>query len=352
MLISRGIVGLILCAGVAWGQLEYNGTTSYVYAPDSDIFTLGSNFAVSTWIKTTDTQCGLLSHFNASSPYAGWELALGASVANGKVNFWDGGAFNLFASGPSVADGIWHHIVVVFAVPNGSLYIDGKHIETEGVSTVGNASAPLYMGRDSNTTPARRFTGEMITSMIFPHALTAQDVANLYRDSGHWPVDLDTVVDYSGNGNDAVNTGADIIPLDVGYVAKFDSANDVIECGSDTTLKPASLTYSCWAKFDSLTDAVGNLQGLMDSSGAADNKGVILFLYESTGKVALNVFDGAWQEALANSATTTGIWNHYCATYDAVSKAVILYVDGIKQTITDTANSIVYDAASNLTIGQ
>jgi len=155
------------------------------------------------------------------------------------------------------------------------------------------------------------------------------------------------VFDLSGNGNEGIIVaGAPWIPAKFGSGLSFiDASNQYVNMGTKSTLQPQIVTVVCWFKIDD--DPSGSFSGLV-ATGAANN-GYMLVHVKTGGKIRFYVRDATWQYAESNSAVTKGIWYNAIGTYDGTN--VLLYINEVLQTTTDTATSINY-GASITTLGR
>jgi len=152
--------------------------TQWAYIPDSDDFTLGTNFTILARIKTTNTTGATVSHYDPSATN-GFDLDMGSNFANdGKIDFHDGTAWRLNSIGEAVNDGEWQDITVVGAGTTLSLYTNGLLVGTDTLASVANDAAPLIIGgaNDSDFTPQRPFLGNMEYIHIYKKAFTSNEV--------------------------------------------------------------------------------------------------------------------------------------------------------------------------------
>jgi hypothetical protein len=148
------------------GSLSFDGSNDYVNAP----LTKSISCTFSFWARTT-TLAGLPMLFNAGPNGSGPDLFFYTGTIS--WNTWDG-ANNSFASTPAdVADGNYHHYVVVndFA-SNAKLYYDGVLL---GTATYKDASTNTNLTIGGNTS-SYMWNGNIASTKTYNRALTASAV--------------------------------------------------------------------------------------------------------------------------------------------------------------------------------
>lgn len=145
--------------------------------------------------------------------------------------------------------------------------------------------------------------------------------------NGVWP-------DISRYDNDGVITGA----FWKGDSLEFDGIDDYVNCGNNSILRPANLTFEALINLEGNgTGATPCIASTYDIVTAAN--GWVLVYDVSSGTFRFYVYDGAWRIAVGNDTIVSGI-HHLVGMYSGTE--VSIWVDGVKQTITDTASSIAY----------
>lgn len=166
--------------GVAGNSYAFNSTNSLV-SSDTGLPVGVSARSLGCWVKTlTGTPSYYLTYGAPTSPY-------GLGIQTGGVLITTDGATNI--TGPYMADGQWHFVVVV--ADNGSydnlkqkVYIDGKLVgrsQTLGAMTLGGANG-LHVGSLSDGTAlgSSRFVGFVDGVFICDYALTSDQIRALY----------------------------------------------------------------------------------------------------------------------------------------------------------------------------
>ena len=125
--------------------------------------------------------------------YQGGSVFLGFSVTldntNARLGRFDLGKQNLLyvntLTQDTITDGIWHHLVGVVSGNLQTFYLDGVLQNSLQNSNVGYGtnSAPLVIGNDNCCTNNRYFDGVMDDIAIWNHALTQNEITQLYTGS-------------------------------------------------------------------------------------------------------------------------------------------------------------------------
>ncbi len=234
-------------AGSTATAAGFNGTSSYVDltggAVSKAVVTNSSYQSISMWFKTTTGNSVLFSYqadpISNASTTGNYTPALYIG-SDGRLQglLWCGGCAAPIASGGSVADGNWHHVVLAGGGNTQSLYLDGALLATRpGVIQLfnGNGAQNSYIGAGflggqwpdqshystSNSTgyPAY-FAGSIADVAFFDKWLTQDGVTALYT-SGHAAAQLLTS-HTRPSGNTAAGVSYDAVS---GRVASVTDAN-------------------------------------------------------------------------------------------------------------------------------
>ena len=195
--------GVSFGAGRAGRAFVFDGTSGYVEIPHQASLDPGTNsFTVEAWIQTTNQSGTILSKYecggncpsgNADSVYL---LGMNSGVPYAWIrnHSTDGSVANGVGSSSSVADGLWHHVVVVRDQAAGMLlfYVDGTLAGS--VATVGATSGsltnddgepdPLVIGAHvaaGQYTKTDFFHGKIDEVSLYLRALSPAEIAAVYN---------------------------------------------------------------------------------------------------------------------------------------------------------------------------
>lgn len=168
-------------SGVVHGALQFNGTNQYVeVANDPALNFDGGNFSIDAWLKTTQSN-GTILDKRTAAPLTGYGLFLQGGKPG--LQLAVAGQFANYITDVVVADGNWHHLVVIVTrTANIHWFIDA----TPAASNTG----PLLLGSITNSSPLRVATrsaglggvfwaGTIDEIELFNRALTASEAVDL-----------------------------------------------------------------------------------------------------------------------------------------------------------------------------
>ena len=182
--------------GVSRGALQFAGGADAVTFP-AETFHVHADLSVSLWFKTDNISPNqaLLTSAN-SSQASEFSIVLEQTSVAGDTIRVDAGAGETFTwvRSRSLADGLWHHVVVVRDATNSNvtLYLDG---ESEGSTTATSQLMPLNveaitLGQRhtsvSSYDPAAAYTGSLDELRVYSAVLENKHILELFR-----PNDLD-----------------------------------------------------------------------------------------------------------------------------------------------------------------
>jgi hypothetical protein len=178
-------------SGKVQQAFSFNGTTAFVQVASNASLNFGTgDLSADAWVLTSMASGiqPLLDKRNAS-PVQGYALFL----SNGRLGFQlasGGNFFNYIApsTSPNVADGQWHHVVVMVRRTGGSpelkLYVDGTVVLTNTTPLTGtvNNNIPLLLGSGYPiSVPKPFFAGKIDEVDIFNRPLTEQEVKDIFN---------------------------------------------------------------------------------------------------------------------------------------------------------------------------
>lgn len=227
--------------------LDFTTGPGYLYNSD---FTFPDEFTMTFWFNTTNAPSGAESRiFNLADAANRFEIGI-----DGNEKFWAYDNSSTYSSSAIYTDGLWHHVIVRSEGPNIDFYVDGELVFT---STAGGnpLSQGFRIGRYAFSGIAY-YDGKLSDFRIYNEDLDLESAiqeyeCNTYQNDDklvlHYPFNqgipyadnttIDTVVDDSGNGNDAdivamTLNGSESNYVDADDIAALDCCNQgfVVTC--------------------------------------------------------------------------------------------------------------------------
>lgn len=293
-------------------------TTNVFDVSHSDSFAISIVFRTST--VTNELQTIL----------QGANIGFGVFIAEstGRLyTFLDRSSADPILSVEPVTDGEWHIAVVQSNGTETSLYLDGvfQGSRTE-ILDVGNGSSNNRMFIGASNLNTRQFTGEIDKLRVYSRDLMSCDRIGLVLNN----FEPEGIFHFDGNLEDASTRGSNFEVTD-GQISYENFAPDDDAIVFDGNTRIASINpydnsdfkntaISFWFRAD---EAKPEKQVLLQGA----NMGVIMYLEEGTGLVAL-AFDNTSSDALkSRTSMADGTWHHVTAM--SVGTGTILIIDGI-----------------------
>lgn len=182
--------------GDAAGSLSFDGSDDYVW--DQTNGNGPNTYTIETWIKTTTTQGGKIVGYGSGRPNTGTG-AYSASGSydrhiymenNGRIRF---GAYTgnteTIRSTQALNDGAWHHVVATQGAAGMALYVDGKRVGRNNITSAQSYIGTWRIGGDNlsgwpDQPSSQFFSGLIDETAIYPSALSATRVAQHYVAGG------------------------------------------------------------------------------------------------------------------------------------------------------------------------
>lgn len=222
--------------GLSNGSYSFDGSTSYIKTTAS-VAQYGSAATFSAWVRipltSSPNQTAIVSQAKDPS-MTGLRLGSLNGQPEGAVSNPDYDLGDLWASptysflSPStIADGQWHHIVLVSEGWGTRLYLDGQEVAASYISVGGQESSqPVLIGKefDSSVTPdsSNHFFGQIDDVRIYDRALLNFEVADLFAKESA------PLVDSDGDGlPDVVETHTGV------FVSQNDTGTDPNKADTD-----------------------------------------------------------------------------------------------------------------------
>ena len=342
--------------------LDFDGTDDYLSIASSSDFEFGTgNFSISFWFKMdsigTDPNSSYYPFidFRPSSSSTAAPSFYISTQTGYRFYVWNGsGLVANYNTTPST--GQWYHGAYTRDGTTGTIYLNGSAVATGTDSTNYNTTPAPRIGGPPSGVTASYLDGKIDEVALFGSALSSSDITAIYNSgtpadlSGYTPVGWwrmgdgteagsgTTVYDMSSNSNDGtlVNGPAFSPAVPPGYSTKaldFDGTDDYVNCGGASTFSFTNglgndepFSISAWVKLDSVDRA-----RVVSKDDGTD--GTREYLFGTDGDDRFCLFLGPASNNLyvrLNSASSTGTWYHWVATYDGSNSAsgITLYVDG------------------------
>jgi hypothetical protein len=328
-------------AGKTGGAVHFDGT-GYAQTDGQVVDTSGS-FTVSAWAKLDDVTgyWAVMGQHNAATGIPGFMMRYSPDVKTWifGVNSDQGaaqGQMNWAYQGNAVAPqaGNWTLVTGVFnsETKQIQMFVNGK---LTGQSTYAgspwNAVGPLSVGAYNVGGMTGQMKGSVDQVQAWQKALTPSQIAGLaglsYQDSV-WNIGGNPTVTPTGNVAATATKG-------VGAWDQFTWDGTVVAQRPDSFRTDRSFTAEAWVKLDAPDDTTRSAISMDDAAFGPFTLG---FRKDSQpeGKWNFNTSctqgtSGCLTYAWSDAKAEHGKWTHLAGTYDAATKTVCLYVNGVKQ---------------------
>ncbi|MCA9061860.1 MAG: DUF4347 domain-containing protein, partial [Planctomycetaceae bacterium] len=358
----------ITTAGRIGSAFSLDGTNDYVDLGNMNGLVL-NDFTASAWVyvdaSTNIGQHRVISWDDISTPGADGREEFSIKSSNGSnvpdFTILAGGVWTTVTGSPLTTG--WHQLVATRSGANLAFYVDGT---LAGSSSSANTSAispeaHMVLGQVSPEYNGEFFNGKIDEAAVFTRALSATEIASLYRSQSR---DTDTFVatpaasyKAEGNANDFTSThegtaigGVTYTPGISGRGFEFDGTTGYISIADNATLEVTSaVTMAAWIK----ADDVANFRQIISKFGAS---GSMAYQFGLSPNGALRADFSTNGTTYTNIGTSTGLltsgqWYHVAATFD--NGAMKLYINGVQAGSSTAAFSTIYSGGSaDLNIGR
>ncbi|MBI2515195.1 fibronectin type III domain-containing protein [Candidatus Wolfebacteria bacterium] len=169
---------------------------------------------------------------------------------------------------------------------------------------------------------------------------------------GYWPLEEGSgtsTADLSGNGNTGTLAASPATPTwttagKIGNALSFDGSDDYVNVPDNSSLKPTSaITYAMW-----VYPRLASTFGVFFEKGDSTTAGYGAFV-TSDNKFCFIVKTTTGTYAVGNSTALYQVnqWQHVAVTYDS-SGAKNIYVNGVNQTLTSSANCALTNGSGDI----
>ena len=362
-----------LTNGPTWATGQIGSSVTFDGTNDSIVTTTdhGSGaslkiITLSAWFKTSSTSGAKiigLQNTQTGTTASNWDRQIWVGT-DGKVYF---GLYTTVpketVSNTTYNDNLWHHAVGVSTGDNGTitLYVDGVLQQTTslgGSVFSGYSNSYWRIGDYKNAGWTNGvdgyFTGSLDEIRVYDRALSADEVANLYRLTtptgvdtslkGYWSFNGDTLsgstaYDRSGAGNAGTLTNGPVVTDGrIGQALDFDGSNDYILAGSASSVDNletqggGGLTASAWIYPESGGTFGGSIVGKRAAPGPGS--GDWAFVMHQDGDAIK--FYKSYSTTVLEATTSSGSialnrWQFVTVTWDGTASRanVRFFIDGV-----------------------
>jgi hypothetical protein len=184
--IASGTFAVTNRFGSAGSALRFNGTSSFVDLGNREEFNFPGDFTVSAWVRLNATSAGR--YFISKYAFYGIENREPRSYGfglDGNSRLYgfvsQGSGYADVAGGPSLHDGRWHAVTIVYDFNFGlRTYVDGALVGQKaapGLAPFTN-SVPLMFGKAFS---GQHFTGDLDDVRFYNRVLTSDQVRTLFQ---------------------------------------------------------------------------------------------------------------------------------------------------------------------------
>ena len=364
---GRGMQGT-LNGNTAWTNgkrgkaLSFDGSGDYVIKNNFSFSDGGGGVTtatISAWFRASSNQTNkyIVSIPNDSGGDNGFDIGLNGVNTIRSWLHTTGGENDGLSATVTYADNTWHHLVATYNGTTQYLYFDGVEVASDPAAGEITAGAnEINIGRFG--TFGGEFTGQVDEVRIHSRALSATEVAELYREGavlnkppnnlglvGYWSFNEGTstiATDFSGNGNHGVLTGSGLAWTNGkrGKGLFFSGAeNEYVRAGLSSN--PTQFTMAGWVKLD-VTDTLGSVVMTTYPNGA-----VMLRLNSppaaDDGLVGIYWNGSTYRFVKANGVFLAGTgWHHVAYVADPANSRQEIFIDGVSRGTANASDAINY----------
>ncbi len=341
----------------------------YLILEDQPAVVIGTNdFTYSMWVKTESTSTQMLCqrYKVGDGPY--W-LRINDSQ---KTSFttYDSQYGHLWNQQNVIglSDGGWHMISCLRQGSTTKVFVDGQLVSTASgtIRNIVNDPGIIYIGvQINNGTLINYFTGVVDDIHIYDHALSDQDILDLYNAPNPAPSDLDAglvasypfngdAADASGNGHDGTVNGPTLTIDRFGNADSayhFDGVNDIVAIADHDDFTVTDVTVCAWIKTADKSDHK-HITSCYDTGYASDwynlyltsGSGLARWAVDPGGSVTVPV-------AVGSSDLADDAWHFVVGVRDASVNELYLYIDGILQATASDIDDSALNPSADFWIG-
>jgi len=362
--------------------LYFNGSTTYaVLTKNLSPAITTDDFTIEAWIKPTSLTSAWKYLINqGGSGIVGYGLAI-SNTNQFSADIQGSGGTNqhVYDSNTSLSANKWFHVVASYNRDgNVDLYVNGVLKKSTSITgntgNVFNSSYKLNFGAFCNLNPAVFFQGYMDEVRIYPYARTTSQIKLDYNSRGSLQGSSVNLGTKSSTGPDLnskliayykFDEGSDLIAHDSigghdailagsttpswqnsdqcksGKCLYFNGVNSFVNAGTSPDLTPQSISVEAWVK---PTTFVSSWMGIISNM---TSWGTGFGLQLGTSQKIAAMISGTYLTTTWTPSLNK--WYHIVATHNSSTNQNILYVNGIKESISTQAIS--YESNAKTYIG-
>jgi hypothetical protein len=358
-------------------NLNFNGSSGYMFSNDTSMNFSSSNFTIQTTLKLNGLSNGFTGAYG-SVICAGAALTnnssilqfLGSSSSHYGVGLWHQPTSSTIGRNYNFQTNKIYNIAVVKNSTQVEFFVDGTSIGTTTTSNNFNFTANGFaIGRWYYSGFEQYLKGNLYEFKAYNKALSNNEILlnynatkkrfypeeNIVTNGLVLNIDPNKSNSYSGYGNTAYDlsgfgntatliNGTGFIGINGGAFL-FDGTNDYISMGTASSVKPTQLTFACFFKINAITsvNVIAGKQGL--GSGSAS-----FALVVQNGQLHFRISNSSGTEYNASTAfSNTSNYNYAVGTYDGSN--LRLYLNGASVGSSSVSISIAYSDSYPLLMG-
>lgn len=340
--------------------MSFDGNGDYLTQTNQQLdFTTSSSFSGSVWVKLKADKNGYV--YTKRDGSTGWGLYY---YATGRYfTIVDDAGIEVIAGFVSPEIDTWNHVAFTYDGTTLRMYLNGVAAGTGTSVAITANTHDFIIGDRTGGSSVTQINADIVNPIIFPLALSAQEVSDLYNQTtfnymdnlvSRWDMSEINPQDLTGTND---GTGTSIVASDIvvgqhgdAKAIDFDGSNDYVTVSNSSSITPGTnnFTVGVWVKSDQI-GVTKRLFSKTNGGTAGSNNGYWIALASSGLKWQfVTTQSGASSVATSSNHAEVNRWYFVVGTYDGSNAR--LYVNGVLDT-TGTTGAVNIDGTSNLIIG-
>lgn len=364
-------------AGRVGDAARLDGSTGYISAAGGQVVHTTSSFTASAWVRLDAADGGthvVLSEDGGSE--SGFTLGYAGDVKQWAFSLPEGdsatAASDRALSAIPVKAGVWTHLIGTFDAGSGALqlFVNGQ-LAGIGRHTTGvwDAAGGAEIGRALHAKAAAGYwPGAIDEARLYNRVITAAEAHDLATQAplqeAFYPLQEGagtTTSDVSGNfRSGTLTSGVSWVPGVVGqYAAQFDGKTGEIDTAAGIGGQPQTVRTdnSFTATAQVMLSAAGTANQFAVSQDGPSSSAFVLGYRGDTGKWTFGVSTGdsatpTFDGVDSTDGATAGQWTALAGVYDAASRQLRLYVNGVLVGSQPAAATPPANVAGSLVLGR